>query len=358
MSKQKISLILPNLSGGGAQKVLIGLANSFVRSGVSVDLVLVHAKGPYLKDISAKVNIVDLNRKRVLFSIFSLARYFKENRPSSSLVTLHHMSIVTVIARAISMIDFKLIIRQPNYLSKTVPQNLLTKYYLSIVRFMFNKSDGVVGISQGVSDNLVLNGVKNVRTIYNPLDYSYIHSMSRIENNLKVSQPLIIGVGRLENQKNFSLLIKAFSIVTRTTAAQLCILGEGSLREALEKEASDLKVSNRVSFPGFVDNPYVYMRKADVFVLSSRWEGFGNVVLESLAVGTQVVSTNCPSGPAEILENGKYGKLVRLDDAEDLAKKILDSISNPIDKKLLISRSKEFSIDRISRQYLEVLISG
>ena len=134
------------------------------------------------------------------------------------------------------------------------------------------------------------------------------------------------------------------------------ILGEGSLREDLEKEVLDLKISNHVKFLGFVDNPYAYMREADVFVLPSLWEGFGNVILESLAVGTQVVSTDCPSGPSEILDNGKYGILTEVDDPEDLSEKIIDSLDNPMNKKMLIDRSKEFLVDKIAIQYQNFLL--
>ena len=352
---KKICLLLPNLSGGGAQRVLTNLANNFVNHNVSVDLVLVNNKGPYLKSIDKRVNIINLNRGRVLFSIFSLVRYFRVKQPDAVLVTIHHMSIIAIIARMISMVDFRLIVRQPNYLSKTVPQNFLTRYYLIMVRYMFNKSDGVIGISQGVSDDLMFNGIKNVRTIYNPLDYRQINNMV-YDNNLKVVHPLIIGVGRLEKQKNFSLLIKAFSIIAKNIDAQLLILGEGSLRDELEKEVLYLKISSRVNFLGFVDNPYLYMRSADVFVLSSLWEGFGNVIVESLACGTQVVSTDCPSGPSEILDGGKYGRLAESGNPKDLAEKIVDSINNPMDKKILIKRSKDFSINKISKKYIDTLL--
>jgi len=221
---------------------------------------------------------------------------------------------------------------------------------------MFNKSDGVIGISQGVSDDLLSNGVQNVKTIYNPIDFQQVHKMSHEDDDLDFSHPLIIGIGRLEKQKNFSLLIKAFSIVAESVDAQLLILGEGSLSSRLKKEALDLGVSERVQFLGFVDNPYKYLKKSDVFVLSSLWEGFGNVLVESLAVGTQIVSTDCQSGPSEILDNGKYGTLVKVGDSKVLAREIIASLERPIESDILINRSKDFSLSVISKQYLKVLL--
>jgi len=355
MSK-KISLLIPSLSGGGAQKVMVKLANYFVSQGLLVDLVLVKREGPYIKDVDSGVNIVNLDCKRVALSIASLVKYFKTSNTDAVLVTIHHMSIIAIVARVLSMANFRLIIRQPNYLSHTVPQNMLTRFYLSMVCFMFNKSDGVIGISQGVSDDLLSNGVQNVKTIYNPIDFQQVHKMSHEDDDLDFSHPLIIGIGRLEKQKNFSLLIKAFSIVAESVDAQLLILGEGSLSSRLKKEALDLGVSERVQFLGFVDNPYKYLKKSDVFVLSSLWEGFGNVLVESLAVGTQIVSTDCQSGPSEILDNGKYGTLVKVGDSKVLAREIIASLERPIESDILINRSKDFSLSVISKQYLKVLL--
>lgn len=171
-----------------------------------------------------------------------------------------------------------------------------------------------------------------------------------------------MGVGRLVKQKDFSTLVRAFALVQQRCPVRLMILGdvdkrEPSIKPQLEALVRELGLENEVALPGFVENPYNYMAKADVFVLSSIYEGFGNVVAEALATGTSVVSTNCESGPAEILENGKYGRLVPVGDAEALANGILATLSNPTDSEILQQRSQAFSVDRVVDQYLEVLNS-
>ena len=356
MPKQKISLFLPNLSGGGAQKVIVMLANNFVKRGLDVDLVLVNKSGPYLKNVNKYVNIVDLNKPRVLFAIISLFQYFKKNNPDAVLVTIHHISMAVIIAYVLSKASSNVIIRQPNYLSKTIPQNFFSKYYLKIVRFFYNKSNRIVAISNGVSSNLKNNGINKVTTIYNPLESDVIELASH-KVNLRKTKPLIIGVGRLERQKNFSLLINAFAKVLESLDADLIILGDGSLRIDLENQVRTLNIAEHVKFLGYIDNPYPYIKKADVLVLSSLWEGFGNVILESLAIGTQVVSTDCPSGPSEILNNGEFGSLSLLNDSDDLAKKIVEAVKRPYDKKMLVKRSRDFAEDKISQQYLDILLT-
>jgi len=166
---------------------------------------------------------------------------------------------------------------------------------------------------------------------------------------------VLLGVGRLVMQKDFPTLIQAFALVRQRCPARLTILGEGEKRPQLEALVRELGLEAEVSLPGFVQNPYAYMARSAVFVLSSAWEGFGNVVAEAMAVGTSVVSTDCQSGPAEILEGGRYGKLVSVGDVAALAEAILATLSQPTDPEVLRQRSRAFSVDLVVDQYLEVL---
>ncbi|ELZ36066.1 glycosyl transferase family protein [Halorubrum saccharovorum DSM 1137] len=168
--------------------------------------------------------------------------------------------------------------------------------------------------------------------------------------------PVILGVGSLTPQKDFPTLVRAFNRLRSQQDARLVILGEGDRREELESLIQRYGIGDSVDLPGFVDNPFKYMKQADVFVLSSRWEGFGNVIVEAMACGTPIVSTNCPSGPAEILQNGKYGQLVRTGDPEALAAAVQATLAEPPAPDPLIERAKEFSVERVADKYLATLL--
>jgi glycosyltransferase involved in cell wall biosynthesis len=171
--------------------------------------------------------------------------------------------------------------------------------------------------------------------------------------------PVILAVGRLTKAKDYPTLFRAFSLVRQVRPAKLLILGEGEERSNLERLAIELGIQNDVSMPGFVDNPFAFMAKASVFVLSSAWEGFGNVLVEALACGCPVVATDCRSGPREILDNGRYGRLVPVGDHEALAKAILETLDNPdfpADRQTRLQRAMEFSIDAAVDKYLKVLL--
>ncbi|SFV67558.1 Glycosyl transferase, group 1 [hydrothermal vent metagenome] len=324
---------------------------------LSVDLVVVNKTGAYSNKVDTEVNLIDFNKNRVLLAIFPLISYFKNNKPNATLTTMPHLSLIVSIARFLSGIKTNLVVRQPNFLSLNSGDKWWTKYYIKLVCWFFNRSDNVIGISQGVCENLSKLGVKKCQTIYNPAVFSEILKLAEKKVDFEFKKKTFIAVGRLVKQKNFSLLIDAFAQVKKQLDCQLIILGEGELETKLEKQIKKLNLEDDIHLLGFVDNPFYFMKNADVFVLSSLWEGFGNVVAESLALGTQVVSTNCPSGPSEILEDGKYGFLVEVNNSEKLASAMLNALENPIDEKLLIKRSLDFRIEEIAKQYKKVLLN-
>jgi glycosyltransferase involved in cell wall biosynthesis len=167
--------------------------------------------------------------------------------------------------------------------------------------------------------------------------------------------PVILAVGRLEKQKDFPTLIHAFARIRKQYPVRLMILGEGNEHSSLESLVQKLGVAEDVIFPGFVANPYAYMAQARVLVLSSAWEGFGNVLVEAMAAGTPVVSTDCKSGPSEILANGQYGKLVAVGDSKGMAEAIVKTIEEASDSRILKERAIEFSLDKALTQYQQLL---
>jgi glycosyltransferase involved in cell wall biosynthesis len=231
-----------------------------------------------------------------------------------------------------------------------------------LAKQFYRKADCIIAVSEGVADDLVsVAGLarSEIRVIYNPVVTPEL--VARAEEPLvhpwlvPGAAPVVLGAGRLSPQKDFATLLRAFAQVRAARPVRLIILGEGELRGQLEAQAAALGVSEDIQFPGFVDNPYAYMRRAGVFVLSSAWEGFGIVLVEAMACGAPVVSTDCPVGPAEILDGGRYGPLVPVGDGGALAQSILSMLDRPMDPERLRARAGDFALDKIGRQYLEVL---
>ena len=230
-------------------------------------------------------------------------------------------------------------------------------------RWSYRWADRVVAVSEGVAEDvekLFLVPRAKIVVIYNPIIGEGLEEKaSKAVDHPWLDQdqfPVILGVGRLIGQKDFTTLLKSFFEVKKEiTGAKLIILGEGNKRVNLEKEIEELGLTEDVDLPGYVDNPYSYMKKSSVFVLSSAWEGFGNVLVEAMAVGTTVVSTDCPSGPAEILNHGEFGLLVPVGDIQALAGAVVAAIKNPVEPDILIGRAGDFSVDKAVDKYLEII---
>jgi glycosyltransferase involved in cell wall biosynthesis len=237
---------------------------------------------------------------------------------------------------------------------------LTGKFIPLLVRAFYPKADKIICVSNGVAQELINKyhlPKSKIQVIYNPVVAQDMFKKAEEPLDHPWFQPgqppIILGVGRLTAQKDFETLIKAFALVRNKTETRLMILGEGPERTKLEQFVKQLGLENDVSMPGFVDNPYKYMKRSSVFVLSSRWEGLPTVLVEALALGLPVVSTDCPSGPAEILENGKWGRLVPVGAPKALADAILAAMNDERGKG--VERAKEFSLDKIVNQYVALI---
>jgi len=358
----KIAIFLTALDGGGAEKVMLNLAKGFVKSGLKVDLVLVSASGAYISQIPPGIKLVDLGGERLLTSIPALIDYLKFEQPQALLTALD-TNVIAAWLRRWSSISIRTIVTVHNNLSleSRHGEDLKRRLTAKLASWFYGWADSIVAVSEGVGADLVKIGLpqKKIHVIYNPIVDDELKTKLKqpLEHPwLQDEQiPIILGVGRLTKQKNFSTLIQAFAIVRRHTPVRLMILGEGENRSALESTIKQLNINSDVLLMGFVDNPYQYMSKASVLVMSSLWEGFGNVLVEAMAAGTPVLSTNCPSGPAEILVDGKYGKLVPIGDVKEMAKNIEVTLKNPPNKEKLKQRAETFSLDNAIKIYLEIL---
>lgn len=368
MSKKKnirIALYLPSLRGGGAERVMVILANGFAERGFEVDLVLANAEGPYLNQVSSQVRIIDLKSSRVLTSLPGLARYLRRERPTAMLSAMGHANVVAVVASRVAAVSTRVIVSErANFsVSRRHAKSIQAKAMGPFMRWAYRRADAIVAVSGGVADDLTASlGLprSSISVVYNPVDTGSVRKLAgQPEHHPWLPSkeiPVLIGVGRLEPQKDFSCLIKAFAKLRESRDARLIILGEGGLRADLEREIRRLGLEEDICLPGFVDNPFSAMTRADLFVLSSRWEGLPNVLIQAMACGTPVVSTDCPSGPVEILEDGKWGRLIPVGDAEALAEAIAATL-NDTKHPDVAARAADFSVDRAVDGYLRVLLS-
>lgn len=362
--KEKLALYLPSLRGGGAERVMVTLANAFAERGYGVDLVLAKAEGPYLQEVAEAVRVVDLRSSRVLFSLPGLLRYLRSERPRALLSAMGHANVIAVAARELARVPTRVVVSERNHLSVSIARarSLRARMLGRFMRRAYRRADGIIAVSGGVADDLAAHiglARENVQVVFNPVVDSRLRALAAEPVDApwfkKGDRPLVLAVGRLTEQKGFFTLIRAFARLRATQPARLAILGEGELRNELESEVKRLGLKKDVSLPGFVDNPFSFMRHADLFVLSSAWEGLPNVLIQAMACGIPVVSTDCPSGPAEILESGRWGRLVPVGDDKALAEAMaatLDEAEHPD----VAARAAEFSVDRAVEGYLRVML--
>jgi glycosyltransferase involved in cell wall biosynthesis len=336
----RIALVTSAMEGGGAQRAFAKLASGIAAADRDVDLVLGRAQGPYLAEVSPDVRVVDLGVRRFAHAVVPLARYLRRTRPIAVYSALDYVNVVTVMAHALARVDARLVVSERNTLSvaamnATGPS---TRWMPKIVRLVYPRADAVVAVSQGVADDLVMRcglAADSVHVLDNPV---VTPEMLRMRDEpvthpwlLDRAAPVVLAAGRLVPQKDFALLLEAFATVRRTRAARLVVLGDGPLRPELERQAHALGIAADVSLPGFCANPYPMMAAADVFVLSSRWEGSPGALIEAMACGARVVATDCPSGPRQVLDGGRYGRLVPVGDTSALAEGIDDALAGRID---------------------------
>lgn len=358
----RIALFLPSLIGGGAERVMVNLACGFTKLGFCVDIVLVKAQGTYLQDIPPEIRIVDLKAERTLYSLPKLVGYLLREKPEALLSALEQANVVALWAKKLAFSPVRVVVSVHSTLSVSSQKAFSWRGRLSPwwAHFFYPWAEAIVAVSQGVAEDLIAcTGLprREVHVIYNPIitPELFIKAEEPLDHPwFRLGEPpVVLGVGRLAEEKDFPTLIRAFALVKKERPVRLVILGEGEDRSKIESLVRKLGLEKEVALPGFVENPYKYMKRAAVFVLSSRWEGFGNVLVEAMTLGTPVVSTDCPSGPAEILEGGKWGRLVPVGDVGGLARAILGSFDK--ERNYSLEWAKAFSLERALEEYLRVL---
>jgi glycosyltransferase involved in cell wall biosynthesis len=362
MNSNKIAFFLPNLAGGGAERVVLNLLKGMSAQDIPLDLVVASTDGPYLEQIPDRVNIVNLNTGGVMKAVPSLSQYLKANRPVVMFSHMKHANVAAILATKLAGTKTKLVVVEHETLSASRSEVLRSKILPTAMKVLYPSADIIVGVSKGVAEDLDTQmgfAPGRVKVVYNPVvDPDLIDRATTLLEHewfQPGSPPVFLGVGRFTVQKDFLNLIDAFAIVRQKTPARLLILGEGDLRGELEASIERHGIKADVSLPGFVQNPYAYMHNSNAFVLSSRWEGLPTVLIEAMACGCQVVATDCPSGPDEILAAGKYGALVPIENSAALAAAMLQTLEHPIDRNLSIERGMYFSHERAVAEYLKLV---
>lgn len=359
---ERIAFFLPSLTGGGAERVAVNLLRGMSELDIPLDLVLINAEGPYLDLVPKQVRIVDLAAGRILKAILPLSRYLRQNKPSALLSQMNDANVAALLAKELAGTKTRLVLVEQNTPSADKSESLTGMFVPPLMKWLYPRADAIVGVSRGVARDLeFLVGMTEgkVNTIYSAIVDNELIARAKAPLEHTWFQegcpPVFLAVGRLSAQKDFSTLIKAFELVRRQRAVRLLILGEGKLRSELEAMVKTLGINENVSLPGFVKNPYAYMSRASAFVLSSLWEGLPTVLIEAMACGCPVISTDCPSGPTEILEEGIYGPLVPVGDAIALSEAMLRVLDAPVNRDVLVQRAMDFSISQAVPKYLELL---
>ncbi|BDX03991.1 glycosyl transferase [Marinomonas pontica] len=356
---KKITLLISSLSGGGAEGVCVNVANGLAESGWQVDLVVLHTNNAaYLERVSQKVNLVVLGVNHARNAPLPLLRYIRKHKPAKLLVFNYELAVILVMLRSLFRLKTKIIARNINTFSKntTKPQGIWRGYIVKpLINHFYGKCDHIINQCQAMRDDLVSvfpHLADKTSVIYNPVakhveDYARAHDLTQV-----VKQDYLLCVGRLEKQKAFHYAIEGFSgIASDFPNLRLKIVGQGSLEQSLKQCARDFGVANRVDFEGFQADMIPYYLHAKATLLTSLYEGFPNVLIESITLGTPVVAFDCPSGPREIIQEGVNGYLVKHQCKDSIVMALNKMQCNKFDTETLLATAQANSIRTILSNY-------
>lgn len=371
MTPAPIALFIENDGDlwGGVSRIFRTLAAGLADAGLRVDLVVNGRVASERRSaIPPNVALVELGASGLLGAFKPLVAYLRSARPGALVSAMDHPNALAAVAARFADPRPQVICTTHNPISVKLAEHYEWTNRLIVPVLLHTAhplADAFVAPAEALAEDLVgclpRRMAGRVHAIANPVVTTDLIERSQQAANHPWAErdregvPLLVSAGRLTTQKDHSTLLRALARVLRVRNVRLLILGEGELRGGLESQARSLGIDRSVKFLGNVDNPLPLMRAADAFVLSSRWEGLPTVLIESLAVGTPAVSTDCPTGPAEILDRGRFGRLVKIGDDAAMAEAILATLSAPSSPESLIERSRLYGVERAVRSYLQLL---
>ncbi len=360
----RIAVFVSFSGTGGVERMVASLARGFVALGQRVDLVLVRAEGPHLARVPPEVNRVHLGVRHSLLALPALARYLRQRRPAAVLAAKDRAGRVAVLARALAGTDTRIVLRLGTNLSTAMagrsPLERALRYWP--IRLLYPKLDRIAAVSRGVAEDtarIACIRPEVISVIRNPVITPELLTQAALPCPHPWFQPglppVILGVGRLQQQKDFPTLVRAFALVRKERPCRLVILGDGGGRAVLLNLIEGLGLASDVDLPGFQTNPYPFLARAALFALSSAWEGSPNALTEAMALGVPVVATDCPSGPRELLDGGRFGPLVPVGDVPALAAAIVATLDQHLPPETLKAAVSEYNQETSARRYLDAL---
>lgn len=359
-----VAFVYRDLSLGGVQRMITNLANGLATDGHSIGICLVRHHSAHYTDLHSSIRVVRFQARTPVGAFLSIFRYLRKAKPKAVYTATPHFNIMCMIANAILGFPARVVISEHSDTEQEFRRMPWSLYKLSmlLIPLIYPYADQIVAVSSGTADSLSRFGRlqrKNIRVVFNPAFDEEILAQAAESLDHPWCDPkyrMIVAAGRLVPQKDFSTLIRSFAHLNRQHAdTRLIILGEGDERTRLQTLIDELGQHENVSLPGSDTNPYRWFKRSRVFVLSSLWEGFGNVLVEALACGCTVVSTDCPSGPSEILGEGRWGELVPIGDAKALAAAIELALANPRDSDDCLRRARQFGSEAMISLHKKLL---
>ncbi len=363
-SSNPIAVFVSFSGTGGVERMIVNLIRGFLELGQNVDLVMVRDESPHLLRLPSEVNLVRLGTEHTFMAMTALARYLRERRPAALLAAKDRAGRTAVLARRLARTDTRIVLRLGTNLSTAMADRSAFARWLRYrpIRSLYPQVDSIIAVSQGVAaDTAAIARMppEQIQVIRNPVITPELpeHAAQHCGHPwFQTGQPpVIVGAGRFQRQKDFPTLIRAFARLRAQRPCRLVILGDGGGLAKLEALIAELELAEDVDLPGFQPNPYPFLARADLFVLSSAWEGSPNVLTEAMALGTPVVSTDCPSGPRELLDGGRYGPLVAVGDAAALAGAMSETMDRHLSAEALKSAVVAYNQQESARKYLDAL---
>jgi glycosyltransferase involved in cell wall biosynthesis len=360
----RIAIFLATSGHSGVDRVARNLVPEFAERGIAIDLLQVRDHGPYYDDLPEEVRRIDLGTSHVYSALPAMVRYLREARPEVLFCDKDRVNRTSILAHWLARSQSSLVLRS----GTTISTDLASRGRLDRImqtlsmRYLYRRAYVVLTPSEGAAEDLrrfARLPAGKVQAVPSPVVTAQLTAMAEEPPGhpwLEPGQPpVILGAGELSGRKDFATLVRGFARVRAGRPCRLVILGEGRRRASLLELAGALGVAEDVDLPGFKTNPYAFMAGAAAFVLTSRWEGFGNVLVEAMAIGTPVISTDCPSGPREILRGGRYGPLIPVGDDESLAEALNRTLDAPPNRALLQEAAAPYTIHASAMAYLRAM---